>query len=230
MPYHALILEADQEQRAWLGDWLKNEFSVTSCSLAKDALEKVRTLKPDILVFSLDTPDIPGLTFLSVLRETELGKSLPVVALAGKRSEETVLRVFDLGVEDCLSTPFDPRELVARCRTVMRRRYERGEHWASPLAIAGVEIDPSQRRCVAAGKRLTLRPREFALLEIFMRKAGRVLTRGYLLESVWGMSSSADTRAVDVMVSRLRRALGPESARLIETVSKLGYCFRPPGT
>jgi DNA-binding response OmpR family regulator len=73
-----------------------------------------------------------------------------------------------------------------------------------------------------------LQPREFELLEILMRKAGRVLSRVYLLETVWGMSSTAQTRAVDVMVSRLRRRLGGRPARMIETVSKLGYCLRDP--
>lgn len=230
MPYQVLLLESDREQRDWLLDWFKNEFSVTPCTLAKDALEKLKAQKHDLLLSSMDTPDIPPLTFLSVLRDTDYGKGLPVVAILAQKSEDTTLRLFELGVEDCLSYPFDPRELVARCRTVLRRRFERSEHWGTPLAIAGVEIDPSQRRCVVSGRRLTLRPREFALLEVLMRKAGRVLTRPYLLESVWGMSSDADTRAVDVMVSRLRRSLGQGAAELIETVSKLGYCFRPPGS
>lgn len=230
MPYSVLVLEADAEQRQWFTEWLATEFSVSACALGREALERLKKDRADLLVVSLDIPDIPGLTFLSVLRDTEYGRSLPVVAVARKRSEEAVLKAFDLGVEDCLSQPFDPRELVARCRTVARRRLERTEHLGTPLSIGGVEIDPGQRRCVAAGRRRTLRPREFALLEVLMRKAGRVLTRPYLLESVWGMSSSADTRAVDVMVSRLRKALGPEAAGLIETVSKLGYCFRPPGT
>ncbi|MBI4347896.1 MAG: response regulator transcription factor [Elusimicrobia bacterium] len=230
MGYRVLILEADREQQDWLQDWFKNEFSVSVCALAKDALEQLKSLKPDLLLFSLDTPDIPGMTFLSVLRDTDYGRTLPVVAIAAQKSEETTLRLFELGVEDCVAHPFDPRELMARCRTVLRRRFERSEHWGTPLSIGGIEIDPSQRRCVVAGKRLTLRPREFALLEVLMRKAGRVLTRPYLLESVWGMSSDADTRAVDVMVSRLRRSLGSEASSLIETISKLGYCFRPPGT
>ncbi|MBI5200046.1 MAG: response regulator transcription factor [Elusimicrobia bacterium] len=230
MPYQVLILEADEEQRVWLQDWFKNEFSVTLCTYAKDALERIKTLKPDLLLLSLDTADIPPLTFLSVLRDTDYGRALPVVAVSPKKSEETTLRLFELGVEDSLAHPFDPRELMARCRTVLRRRLERHDHWGTPLSIGLVEIDPSQRKCVVSGRRLTLRPREFALLEVLMRKAGRVLTRPYLLESVWGMSSDADTRAVDVMVSRLRRSLGEGGAELIETVSKLGYCFRPPGT
>ncbi len=230
MPYQVLILEAEEEQRIWLQDWFKNEFSVTLCTLGKDALERAKALKPDLLLMSMNTPDIPPMTFLSVLRDTDYGRALPVVAIAAQKSEETTLRLFELGVEDCMSHPFDPRELMARCRTVLRRRFERSDHWGTPLSIGSVEIDPSQRRCLVGGKRMTLRPREFALLEVLMRKAGRVLTRSYLLESVWGMSSDADTRAVDVMVSRLRRSLGEGATGLIETISKLGYCFRPPGT
>ena len=76
------------------------------------------------------------------------------------------------------------------------------------------------------GKRLRLRPREFELLEILMRKSGRVLSRRYLLESVWGMSGEADTRAVDVTISRLRQALGARASRWIETVERFGYSFR----
>jgi len=225
MPYQVLILEAEEEQRIWLQDWFKNEFSVTLCTLGKDALERAKALKPDLLLMSMNTPDIPPMTFLSVLRDTDYGRALPVVAIAAQKSEETTLRLFELGVEDCMSHPFDPRELMARCRTVLRRRFERSDHWGTPLSIGSVEIDPSQRRCLVGGKRMTLRPREFALLEVLMRKAGRVLTRSYLLETVWGMSPKAETRAVDVMISRVRQRLGRLGSR-IQTVSKLGYVFR----
>ena len=228
MPYKVLVLEGDPEQRVWLSDWLAREFVVDSCGLAREALEKAKQGKPDLLVLAVDVPDMPGMSFLAVLRDTDYGHGLPVIAVAPERTEEGVLRAFDLGVEDYLVRPFDPRELVARCRTVLRRRYERGEYLGAPLSVAGVEIDPGQRRCRARGKRVTLRPREFALLEILMRKAGRVLTRAYLLETVWDMSSSADTRAVDVMVSRLRKHLGRHAGKMIETISKMGYCFASP--
>lgn len=229
MPYRVMVLDSNTESRDWLCQWLGAEFTVTACELAREALERMKAAEPDLLVLSVDLADMPGTTFLSVLRETEHGKTLPAIAVAAKKSEETFLRAFDLGAEDFLVKPFDPRELVVRCRTVLRRRYERTEHWGAALTAAGIEIDPSQRKCVVAGRRVVLRPREFALLEILMRKAGRVLARSYLLETVWGMSDAAQTRAVDVMVSRLRRSLGAEAGRMIETVSKLGYCFRPPG-
>lgn len=165
-------------------------------------------------------------TFLQVLRQSEAGRKAPVMVLSSKRSEDALLAAFELGAEDYLEKPCDPREFAARARAVLRRRSERTEHWGSSLNLAGIGIDPSQRRCEVEGRRVSLQPREFELLEILMRKDGRVLSRGYLLETVWGMASEADTRAVDVVVSRLRRKLGRRSARLIETVSKLGYCFR----
>ena len=182
----------------------------------------------DLLILDSDLPDMPPMTFLHVLRETRYGRELPVVFVAERKTEESVAQAFALGVDDYLAKPVDPRELAARARAVLRRKFERAEHWGGALSIGGVEIDPSQRLCVAGGRRIVLRPREFELLEILMRKSGRVLTRPYLLETVWGMSGSADTRAVDAVVSRLRKSLGQRAAGLIQTVSKLGYTFRDP--
>lgn len=227
MPYHIIIVEGDEQLGAGLVQSLKGEFNVDLCRLAREALDRLRSKRRDILLLDLDVVDMDGITFLRVLRESEAGRDLPVIILSPRKTEESVAQTFSLGAEDYLVKPVAPLELAARIRTVLRRRWERTEHWGSPLSIGGVEIDPSQRRTLVAGKRVILRPREFELLEILMRKAGRVLTRAYLLETVWGMSSTADTRAVDVMVSRLRRRLGPRGKKLIETISKMGYCFNP---
>ncbi|MBI5244326.1 MAG: response regulator transcription factor [Elusimicrobia bacterium] len=228
MPYHLLLVEGDEQLGAGLAQFLRGEFEVDLCRLAHEALDHLKSKRRDLLLLDLDVPDMDGLTFLRVLRETEAGRDLPVIVLSPRKTEDSVARTFSLGAEDYLVKPADPRELAARIRTVLRRRWERSEHWGSPLSIGGIEIDPSQRRTLVQGKHVTLQPREFELLEILMRKAGRVLTRAYLLETVWGMSSTADTRAVDVMVSRLRRRLGGRGKKLIETISKMGYCFRNP--
>lgn len=226
MPYHLIIVDGNTDSRSDLVKQLQPEFAVEACALAREALERLQAHSPDLLLLDLGVPDMEGLTFLQVLRDTEHGKELPVIVLSARRTEAEVIQAFELGIEDYLVKPADPRELIVRIRTVLRRNIERTDHWGSALRLSGIEIDPSQRRCLVNGRRVVLRPREFELLEILMRKAGRVLRRVYLLETVWGMSSVADTRAVDVMVSRLRRHLGKRAGRLIETVSKLGYSFR----
>lgn len=226
MAYSILIVDGNSSLSSALVNQLKGEFEAEACKLGQQALDRMRSKRPDVVLLDSDLPDIPGMSLLKVMRETEYGKELPVILMAAKKTEDSVVEAFGLGVDDYLAKPFDVRELQARLRTILRRRYERLEHWGSRLAIGCIEIDPSQRSCLVQKKRVVLRPREFELLEILMRKAGRVLTRSYLLETVWGMSSSADTRAVDVMVSRLRRALGKRGGPLIETVSKMGYCFR----
>ena len=227
MPYSLLVVDGDAAFGTSLAAFLKREFTVERCALAQQALDLLRKSKPDLMVLDPDLPDMGGMTLLSALRDMEAGRELPVILMSRTKTEEQVVAAFELGVDDFLVKPVDPRELLVRARAVLRRRFERVEHWGAPLSSGGVEIDPSQRSCVVRGKHVSLQPREFELLEIMMRKAGRVLTRAYLLETVWGMSSGADTRAVDVMVSRLRKRLGASGKR-IGTVSKMGYSFVNP--
>ena len=225
MPYSILMVGGDAKEQTAQAAALKPEFDLSGCRLARQALEWLEKSKPDPALIDAQLDDMDGLTFLQAVRQIEVGRDLPVIVLAERKTEESVVRAYDLGVDDFLVKPVDPRELVVRVRAVLRRRFERAEQWAAPLSVGGVEIDPSQRLCLARGKSVPLQPREFELLEILMRKAGRVLTRAYLLETVWGMSPKAETRAVDVMVSRVRRRLGRLGAR-IQTISKLGYVFR----
>lgn len=225
MPYRILIVNGEPKEQAAEVSALRTEFDVDPCRLGREALERLEKGKPDLALLDSVLPDMDGLTLLQAIRQAEAGRDLPAIVLAARKTEDAVVRAYDLGVDDFLVRPVDPRELVVRIRAVLRRRFERAEHWGAPMSLAGIEIDPSQRLCVVKGKPVTLQAREFELLEILMRKAGRVLTRAYLLETVWGMSPKAETRAVDVMVSRVRRRLGRLGSR-IETIAKLGYVFR----
>lgn len=227
MSYRVLIVAKDADSDPAMLQELGKEFVVGTCTLAARSLDLMREETPDLILLDPDLPDMPGTTFLQVIRESASRKETGVIVTSSRHDKESVLKAFAQGADDFLAKPFDVRELVVRIRAVLRRRFERIAHFGAPLSIAGVEIVPSDRGCSVDGRRVVLRPMEFALLEILMRKAGRVLTRAYLLETVWGMSMSASTRAVDVMVSRLRRGLGPKAGKRIETVSKLGYTFRP---
>lgn len=227
MPYFILILDGQPAAAEALARALKPEFETAACSRAVQVLEALQSTRPpDLLIADSEPADMQGSSFLRAVRDSEVGAGLPLICMGARRSEEAVLAAFQQGIDDFVEKPFDPREMAVRAKAVLRRRYERLESSGAALKVGCVEVDPSQRRCLVAGKRVILQPREFELLEILMRKAGRVLTRLYLLETVWGMSAKARTRAVDMMVSRLRGKLGARGGRLIETVSKLGYCFR----
>jgi DNA-binding response OmpR family regulator len=227
MPYFVLIMDNQAASGEALAKSLKPDFESASCTRAAQVLERIHSTRPpDLLIADGEPSDMQGQTFLQAVRDSEVGSGLPIILMGSRKSEEAVLAAFRLGIDDWVEKPFDLREMAVRAKAVLRRRYERLETTGVALKVGCVEIDPSQRLCQSAGKRVNLQPREFELLEILMRKAGRVLTRQYLLDTVWGMSTKARTRAVDMMVSRLRGKLGARGSRLIETVSKLGYCFR----
>ncbi len=228
MPYHLLFLSGQEAADTDLQRVLEREYSRRVCARGDEALEEIKAFQPDLLILDLELGDMEGLTFLRVLRETSRGKDLPVIVLSDRKTDESVGAAFEYGAEDFMKRPVDPEELLARARVILRRNRERLDHWGTPLTVGEIEIDPSQRLCLVKGRRVSLRPREFELLEILMRKAGRVLRRSYLLENVWGMSSMAQTRAVDMVISRLRQKLGKRAGVLIETVTKLGYSLRTP--
>ncbi|MDO8806743.1 MAG: response regulator transcription factor [Elusimicrobiota bacterium] len=206
---------------------LGDEFTAECFGTAHQLLERLRSGSANLLLLDSDLPDMPGMELLRVIRETVYGRDLPVIFISMNKTKESLAAAFGLGVDDYLQKPFDIRELRVRVRAVLRRRYEAMEHWGGPLSVGNIEIDPSQRRCLVDGERVTLRPLEFAVLEILMLKAGRVLSRNYLLNNIWHSASSADIRAVDTVVSRLRKALG-RYGKMIETVSKMGYYLAPP--
>lgn len=225
MPYNLLFLGQGTKSGAIL-EALRREFDVEQCGQSLQAFQTIGHRIPDLIILDSDLPDMNGMSFLGALRQTENGKQAPVIYLCDKKSEAALAQAFAFGVDDFLARPFDVRELRVRILAVLRRRHEQSKHWGNAISVGGIELDPDGR-CKIEGKRVRLQPREFELLEILMRKAGRTLSRNYLLEAVWGMSSEADTRAVDVVVSRLRRRLGARG-HYIETVPKMGYCFNDP--
>lgn len=228
MPYSLLLLDKDAESKPRKKSPLNEEFKVEPCVSAHTAFERLRAVSFDLVLLGSTLQEMSGLDFLKILRGMEFGKALPVIFLPEEKTDEGMAEAFKLGVEDYLPQPYDERELLMRVKTVLHRKSEQLQHAGTELTLAGIYIDPSQRACLVDGKSVRLRPLEFSLLETLMRRSGRVLTRPYLLTTVWDMNSQADTRAVDAMISRLRRSLGRRAGKLIETISKMGYCFREP--
>jgi DNA-binding response OmpR family regulator len=226
MAYHVVLGSADRKNEEALKPVLGPDFAVQGFTTGRDVLTRLQAKDVNLLLIDSDLLDMPGMTLLRFLRETELGKKLPVIYLSSRKTAESLAEGFSLGIEDYLVKPCDPREIAARVNVVLRRRREREEHWGGEVEAGGIKIDPSQRSCLADKRAVTLRPLEFALLELLMRKSGRVLTRKYLLATLWNVEEDVNVRVVDATVSRLRRSLGKRAGALIKTVSKLGYSFR----
>lgn len=182
----------------------------------------------DLLLLDMELPGAERLGWFRTLRQAEGGHAFPVVLVSTEKSDDELAEAFELGADDYILKSCEEREMLARLRSVLRRRYEKTLVQEGVVSVGAVSLDLSRHLCRVRGKPVELNPREFELLETLLRKAGRVLSRPYLLETVWGMSAAATTRTVDVSVSRLRKAMGPRAARLIETVERYGYRFRDP--
>jgi len=165
---------------------------------------------------------LPGGEGWNVLRELrQAGKQTPVIFLTARDGIGDRVRGLEMGADDYLVKPFAFSELLARMRTVLRRT---GPRQPDLLCVADLEVDLARMRASRGGRRLTLRPKEFALLSLFVRRAGEVLSRTFIAEQVWDMNFDSDSNVVDVHVRRLRMAIDEGfEPKLIHTVVGVGY-------
>jgi DNA-binding response OmpR family regulator len=199
--------------------YLGNEgFRVEEASNGKQALEKARSLNPDLIVLDLMMPEMDGLTVCKELRKTS---NVPVIILTARDDDVDKIVGLEVGADDYVTKPFNPRELVARVKAVLRR-----SHGSIPpeavLDAGDIRLDPLRREVTVGGKPISLRAKEFDLLSAFMRYQGVVLDRERLLSLVWGQDFYGDTRTIDVHVAWLREKLSGAKAR-VQTVWGVGY-------
>jgi DNA-binding response OmpR family regulator len=226
MPYHITIVAGDAASETRLRAVAEEHgFVTTSLRQGAEALARIRQEGADLVVLAGELPDMDRMAWLRIFRQADWGRDVAVVVSSPNSTEAEVVSAFEGGADDFIPATCEPAELGARLRAVLRRRFERAEVLGEPMSGGPIVLDPAHHECFVRGRLKNLRRREFELLEILMRKAGRVLSRSYLLESVWGMSRQADTRAVDVAISRLRQVLGPRAGRWVETLPGFGYRF-----
>jgi two-component system, OmpR family, response regulator len=187
-------------------------------------LEKGLTIAPDLILLDVVMPVIDGFKLCQLLREK--GVKVPIMMLTEKSTIEDKFEGFSGGADDYLAKPFNPRELVARIRAVLRRGWEAPEPATDKLFLfLGFTADPATRRLTdPAGEEVALTAGEFELLRVFLERPGRVLSRDQLLDLTQGRESDPFGRSIDVLVSRLRRKLGDTgSFQIFKTVRNGGY-------
>jgi two-component system, OmpR family, response regulator RegX3 len=192
-------------------------------------LARAQEWLPHLMILDLMLPGMDGYRVLRTLREQ--GHEMPVLMLTARGEEADKVLGFRLGADDYVTKPFSPRELVARVRAVLRRGHEPEEVASTALEGGPVRMDVDRHVVTVDGSEVRLPLKEFELLEMFLRNPGRVLTRGQLIDRVWGSDYVGDTKTLDVHVKRLRAKIetDPGAPRFIVTVRGLGYKFDPEG-
>ena len=222
---HILVVDDDPEIRRLLGKFVEGQgFRVSLAANRRELDERLATNAIDLVVLDVLLPDGSGLDICRNMRAQ--GSKLPVILLTALKEDVDRIIGLELGADDYLGKPFNPRELVARIRAVLRRR---GEAAPVPHAQAyrfeGLLVEP-ERRCVTtdAGAVIDLTGAEFDLLMAFLQRPGRVLSREQLLDLTRGRDGDATDRSIDVLMSRLRRKLTATSeTALFKTVRNGGY-------
>ena len=196
-------------------------------SLATDgrsALERFRAEPPALVILDLMLPEVSGLDLCRTIRS---GSDVPIIIVTAKDSEADKVAGLELGADDYVTKPFSMRELVSRVRANLRRARPPvpEEATADVISVGPVVMDVGRHEVAVRGEAVPMPPKEFELLEAFLRRRGRLLTRDFLIEEIWGADYFGDTRTLDVHVKRLRRKLeqDPHHPQHLLTVRGLGY-------
>lgn len=203
----------------------KEGFSVVSTPRGGTGITMAHDEKPDIIILDLGLPDIPGMEVCRVMRQDPAIRHIPILMLTAQSNVQDKVKGLELGADDYLPKPFEPKELVARIRAILRRTLHETPT-EKILEKANVRILVDQIMVEVDGQpkgRLTRK--EFDLLYVLMKKCPQVLSRTYLVETVWGTDYPITDRTVDATIKRLRQKLGPEGARHVSTVEGFGYKF-----
>ena len=219
-----LVVEDEESFSDALSYMLRREgFEAVVAGTGPDALAEFDRGGADIVLLDLM---LPGLSGTEVCRALRSRSAVPIIMLTAKDSEVDKVVGLELGADDYVTKPYSARELVARIRAVLRRRGEAADPPADGVLEAGpVRMDVERHVVAVDGETVALPLKEFDLLEFLLRNAGRVLTRGQLIDRVWGSDYVGDTKTLDVHVKRLRAKLEPDPAnpKYLLTVRGLGY-------
>lgn len=233
MKYKILLIEPNEKKIEEIRKELSlNDFYVVAQKTAGDIFEEIKHTQPDLLLIDTDLPDIDGIHLCKGLKQDVKSVNIPLILYSNsdKSRVEDVVAALECGADDFLKAPVSLKELTARIKAIIRRMEYKGEI-DEIIRVGILNLNIGEHTVFVKTRHLErqvqLTPKEFDLLHILMRKAGKVVNRETILEVVWGYSPEIDTKTLDVYVHRLREKLGPEASKYIETISGIGYkCHR----
>lgn len=208
----------------------KEGYQVITAENGREAIQKSGTELPDLIVLDIMLPEVDGFEVCRTLQKADNTKDIPIVMLTAKGEELDKILGLEMGADDYMTKPFSPRELVARVKARLRRHSSKADKEKNDkvIQIGEVVINSDKYSVFVKGIRQDLTPKEFELLRILAQNPGRVLTRDYLLETIWGYDYIGDSRTVDVHIRHIRMKLEGDSdqPKYIETIRGVGYKFK----
>lgn len=219
-----LVVEDDSEIRELLVFTLTREgYNVIEAATAEVALQKLDSRVPDLILVDWMLPGMDGVELAKRLRREELTTQTPLVMLTARGEETDKLKSFAGGIDDYITKPFSPRELLARVKALLRRS---GRPQNNLVEASGICLDLNSYRMTVHGEEIQISPTEYKLLEVLMRNPDRAFERSQLLDRVWGRQIYVEERTVDVHMLRLRKILKPHGVdTTLQTVRGIGYRF-----
>ncbi len=219
---HILLVDDDVELCSLLSEFLRREGFTVDCEHeGTSGLEHAGRPGIDLVVLDVMLPGLDGFEILRRLRERS---KVPVIMLTARGEDVDRIVGLELGADDYLPKPFNPRELAARIRAILRRYEPRAPAQGGRIEVNGVTVDPGTREVSVGGKRVELTTFEFDILELLMRSAGRVLSRDALMENFYNRKATPFDRSIDMHISHLRKKL-ERGETLIKTIRGVGYQF-----
>jgi len=219
---HILLVDDDAELCGLLREFLQREGFTVSCEHEGNR-GLAKALDPGVDLIVLDVM-LPGIDGFEILRRLRSQSKVPVIMLTARGEDVDRIVGLELGADDYLPKPFNPRELAARIRAILRRYEPRPAETPGRLEVNGILLDPGTREVIAGGKRVDLTTFEFDILEMLMRSAGRVLSRDALMEKFFNRKATPYDRSIDMHISHLRKKLEAGDS-LIKTIRGVGYQF-----
>jgi two-component system response regulator RegX3 len=225
-----LLVEDEESISRPLSFLLEREgYRVTVVDDGAEAVQTFAAVQPDLVLLDLMLPSLPGTEVCRTIRQTS---QAPIIVLTAKDSEIDIVVGLELGADDYITKPYSTRELLARVRAALRRSGAGDEERSDDLDAQvidefGIRLDSERHSVAVRSEEITMPLREFELLEMLMRHSGRVLTRGQLIDRVWGSNYYGDTKTLDVHIKRIRARIEeePSKPKLISTVRGVGYRF-----
>ena len=220
-----LVTDDDPQIREILRVYLEKEgFQVEEAEDGADAILKVQALQPALLLLDIMMPVLDG---IEVCKQVRKITNMPVIMLTARSEDDDRILGLDIGADDYITKPFNPREVVARVKAVLRRMTSEGEEKKEKITFDGLTIDMNEYKVISFGNEITLTAKEMELLWYLASNVGQVFTRNQLLENIWGYTYYGDTRTVDTHIKRLRHKLNiPEKSKWdIKTIWGVGYKF-----